>query len=269
MTRRGIFVLGALGALVACSSSGDDESGSNGSGNNTGSGTGGTGTMFGTGGTGTAGSSTIGTEELERLRNSSCAGEVAATEPFPSILQLVVDVSGSMDDDAPGSNRSKWEETRDALDAAIQSLPAGTAVGVLYYPNTDTTPSEPEGNETDAPRDPSACVNTNGSLPVDLLGPADAPHRAALLASLQNVNGPQGGTPTHDAYRLALAALNASTLPGDRFMLIITDGQPTFLDGCRGTGNVNRRGRSAPDRGRSSTRDGHGRAHFRHRVARQ
>lgn len=258
MYRHGaIFLLSGAALLAACSSS--DEGGStNGASTGTGgrrSGTGGSanggsanggtggGTSTGTDGGGTSGSTGTGGSsgaavDLEMLRNSSCAGWEAATEVQPSILQLVVDISGSMDQQAPGTSSSKWQVTRQALDDAIYALPDSIAVGVLYYPNMDTTPSEPAGDATDPPRDVTACVNTGQILPIDVLGPTGAPHRTAVDDSLYQINGPAGGTPTHDAYRYALGALNASQLPGSRYMLLITDGQPTFLDGCRGTGNI-------------------------------
>jgi hypothetical protein len=56
--------------------------------------------------------------------------------------------------------------------------------------------------------------------------------------SLNAVNGPAGGTPTDDAYKLAVDPIKNTTLPGSKFLVLITDGQPTFLAGCIGTGNV-------------------------------
>jgi hypothetical protein len=51
-------------------------------------------------------------------------------------------------------------------------------------------------------------------------------------------SGPNGSTPTHDAYRYALVnGLVPSTLPGNKFMLLITDGDPTYALNCVGTGN--------------------------------
>jgi hypothetical protein len=74
-------------------------------------------------------------------------------------------------------------------------------------------------------------------VPIDLLGPAGSAHRANLASALAAVD-PEGGTPTHDAYRLGLEPLRAAQFPGSRFLVLITDGQPTFLSECRGTGNI-------------------------------
>src|SRR5262245_16353202 len=51
-----------------------------------------------------------------------CAGESAGAEIAPAVLQLVVDTSGSMDDDAPGARSSKWDVTRNAVLAAIDGM---------------------------------------------------------------------------------------------------------------------------------------------------
>ena len=64
-----------------------------------------------------------------------CAGQSAGAEIAPSVLQLLVDTSGSMDQNAPGVRRSKWEVTRSAVLNAIDGMPADTALGVVFYPN--------------------------------------------------------------------------------------------------------------------------------------
>jgi hypothetical protein len=123
------------------------------------------------------------------------------------------------------------------LKAAMASLPASTGVGVLYYPNMGTTRSQPTATGTDPPRAVTACVNTGAALPIALLGQPGSLQRTTIGTSLDRTR-PAGGTPSHDAYGVGLAAIGATTLPGKRFVVLITDGQPTFLSGCRGTGNI-------------------------------
>jgi hypothetical protein len=191
------------------------------------------------GGGGGAGAPAVGADGgLDALRRAACAGDTAATEPSPSVLELVVDTSGSMKDRPNGSNQSKWQSTHDALKAALDSLTPQTGVGVLYFPDKNTSASNPSGTGTDAPRPPTDCVNLDAQVPIDLLGASGAPHRMQVSTSLDTINGPQGGTPTHDAFHAGAAAIEATMLPGSRFIVLITDGQPTFLSGCRGTGNV-------------------------------
>jgi hypothetical protein len=233
---------------VACSSSTNDgkssPDNSGGSGglifSSGGSGPLGSGSTLGSGnGSGIGASPAVGADGgLEALRNQACAADIARTEPLPSVLELVVDTSGSMNDRAPGTNQSKWKVTHDALKSALDSLTAQTGVGVVYFPDKDTRASTPSGTGTDAPRAPTECVNLDAQVPLDLLGASGAAHRTQVSTSLDTIAGPAGGTPTHDAFHAALAPIESTKLTGSRFLVLITDGQPTFLSGCRGTGNV-------------------------------
>ena len=224
----------AVALSVACGSS--DESGDNGStGSGASNGAGGT-FNIGTGGTGfgtpqqDGGSVPLTQADVDAIGNSACAGWTTEGEALPAVLQLVVDVSGSMEDAAPGGGGSKWEVTREALRAAIAGLPDSVLVGVLYYPNQDT-------GSSDTPRNVSECVNVSEMVPIGVLGANG--QRAVVDGSLDQAN--TGSlTPTHDAYRYALAM---SLLPFRtqlrKFMLLITDGAPTMARDCVGdTGNV-------------------------------
>jgi hypothetical protein len=218
--------------VIGCSSSGSDANKNN-------AGAGATGPVFNPG-SGSSGNTPSLDQDggLEALRRMACAGQTARTEPLPAVMMLVVDTSGSMSNRAPGGGGSKWEVTRDALRTAIGALPATTGVGVLYYPNKNTDPSDPDGGLSNPPRPVTECVQTDEMIPIDLLGAPGSAHRTRVTSSLDNVNGPQGGTPTDDAFRTARPPIETTTLPGQRFVVLITDGQPTFLAGCVGTGNV-------------------------------
>jgi hypothetical protein len=172
-------------------------------------------------------------EQVEAIENSACAGWAGEGELLPAVLQLVVDVSGSMTQDAPGSNDSKWEITHDALVDAIGALSADTAVGILLYPNYgDRTGTGVE------PRPVDACVATDDLLGIDLLGGTGAAHRSAVVNLLDGANV-GGGTPTHDAYQYALEqSLVPFVTDLDKYMLLITDGEPTYSHACIGTGYV-------------------------------
>ena len=65
----------------------------------------------------------------------------------------------------------------------------------------------------------------------------DAEQRALLSASLDAVYV-QGGTPTHTAFQVGLDALTQSALPGNKYMVLITDGEPTYGVGCVGNGTT-------------------------------
>jgi hypothetical protein len=169
-------------------------------------------------------------DAAERLRDSACAGWSHEPELLPAVLQIVVDVSASMRETTRATGgRTKWEITRDALTEAVENLPESTSVGMLYYPNRQTRAS-------DVPLDVTACVNTGAMIPIALLDGAGSDQRLTLTGSLRVVE-PNGSTPTHDAYRYALEqGLYPSRAPGNRYMLLITDGAPTLALQCLGQG---------------------------------
>lgn len=153
----------------------------------------------------------------------SCVGETAGAESAPAVLQLVVDTSGSMDQDAPGTRGSKWTVTRDALLGAINGMPGETAVGVVFYPDIETRAG--------------VCFDSEADVPISRLDSAGSSQRNQIRRAFQNQD-PEGGTPTHDAYRYAFTQLEATTAIGSRFAVVITDGTPTFSLGCEGTGLI-------------------------------
>ncbi|HET9956877.1 MAG TPA: vWA domain-containing protein [Polyangiaceae bacterium] len=173
----------------------------------------------------------ISPQQVQTIKQQSCAGSSVEGETVPSVLQLVVDVSSSMNDQAPGSNRSKWEVTRDALINAIPGrsgnagLSPSLGVGLLFYPNRHVDVST-------TPVATDQCVNTSANIVPALLGPANAQHRTLIRSSFEQVQL-QSSTPTLDAYRYAFQnSITKSTLTGQKYMLLITDGTPTLALGC-------------------------------------
>jgi len=160
----------------------------------------------------------------------------------PSLLDFVVDTSGAMLELAPQSNLSKWAVTRDALAAAIDDfLPDDTAVGVLFYPNQATIPNQLADDPNSDPLPISECVNVSAMVGVAPIGAQGSAQRAALALGLANAQ-PAGGTPTDDAY---VYALTNGAMPAIKtyaeyipYILLVTDGQPTILQGCKGTGDT-------------------------------
>jgi hypothetical protein len=216
-------------AISGCGSSSEDDGDGTGA-----NGSGGTGLVLGGGSGANKGNGThdggvvpLTPDEIENIENAACTGWTAEGENLPAVLQLVVDVSGSMDDDAPGSNQSKWEVTREALSQAIDSLPASVSAGVLYYPNRDT------GSSTTM-RPVNQCVNVGAMVPIAALGNDNSPQRRELQSSLDDADT-DSYTPTHDAYRYALQeGLAPYEAQANKFMLLITDGAPTMSLGCIG-----------------------------------
>jgi hypothetical protein len=163
-----------------------------------------------------------------QFASRACVEWRSNPDPLPTSLMLVVDVSASMND-AAGSGTTKWEVTRVALTEAIATMPNATAVGMLLFPNRDTTPSS-------TPLPAAACVNLDALVPVLPLSDQAMSQRNRLLSALWVPDVVQGGTPTLDAYAAALEALRQGAPQGASHMLLITDGAPTFATGCVGTG---------------------------------
>jgi hypothetical protein len=151
-----------------------------------------------------------------------CVGREAGTELAPAIVELLVDTSLSMDERAPGSNRSKWVETRRVTLEAIDLMPGTTSVGVVFYPDV----------EVGAP----ICFDGEADVAVDLLGTPTSAQRREIDDAFER-ESPRGSTPTHDAYRYALDQLAATDGVGQRFLVLITDGTPTYALNCEGSGN--------------------------------
>jgi hypothetical protein len=233
---------GTAGSGAAKSSGGAGGSGATGgtgiipvTGGTNGTGTGGTdGTTGGTNGTSGGPAKTP-----DELIASECAGWSSEPELLPIVLMLVVDTSASMNDRPNGSQSSKWDITRSALGTALDSMPATASVGVLYFPNMNTSGS-------DVARPINQCVNIDAMIPIAALGDAGSQQRNTIATSLTNTR-PQGSTPTHDAYDYAYQnGMVASKLTGNRFMLLITDGAPTLKQGCQGGGMPNTPQPTAP-----------------------
>lgn len=192
------------------------------------------------GGTSEPGVTDLPPETVNQLRSLSCAGWSAEPEAVPAIIELVVDISSSMNQQAPGTgNRTKWEVTREALLEAIvgvdgPGLPGGMGVGLLFYPN------RPNVTIADEPQNLTGCVKTDAMVPIQILGGPGAAHRERLEEAFRRAELNQS-TPTHDAFRYALnEGLLKSRLPGSKYMLLITDGAPTLSLGCvNETGSLN------------------------------
>jgi hypothetical protein len=151
------------------------------------------------------------------FEGAACAGVTSGAEVSPSVLQVVVDTSGSMNEPVPGAGGTKWSVTRDALLDAVDALPEFVSLGVVFYPNV--------------PQNADPCFDRQTAVPIDLLGPLGSAHRQAIVQAF-STKIPEGGTPTHDAYQYAVSDLVASQAPGRRFMVMITDGVPTYSLGC-------------------------------------
>ncbi|HTV21257.1 MAG TPA: vWA domain-containing protein [Polyangiaceae bacterium] len=168
----------------------------------------------------------VGLVDDEGVQQQACADQFVGVTERPPVIQFVVDTSGSMNWVA-GTERlpdagelSKWQITRDALSTAIANMPDAAAVGVSFYPNTGGGGPE--------------CNRPLAAAPIERLTPE---HRA-LIDQVNADQTAQGGTPTHAAYEFGIEQLEGSTLAGSRFLVLITDGIPTFTLECGGDGQT-------------------------------
>jgi hypothetical protein len=215
-------------------------------------GTGGAGFVIGTGGaSGVGGRTSVNTDpnggltditqdQFNQITDAACNGWSQEGENAPALIDFVVDTSRSMDDvskNTPDGITSKWAITSNALQTAISTLPRMTAVGMLLWPGflmpVTTNPTVDGGTAMDV----STCVLTSDMIPIAPLAEVGSSQRNALIGALQAA-APAGGTPMADAYNYALEfGMADSKLPGERYMVLITDGQPTIQLGCMGTGD--------------------------------
>lgn len=174
-------------------------------------------------------------QQIQDIQATACNAWAIEPEAAPAKLELVVDVSSSMNNNAPGTNLSKWEVTRDALVEAVcgvsgPGLSSGTAVGLMFYPNMINN------NVSTTPTSPDVCLNLGGITPMATLGNNDPGTQRTLLRDTLTQAVLGRGTPTADAYDYALNNLVLSdaqmAFSGDTYILLITDGMPTLNQGC-------------------------------------
>lgn len=161
---------------------------------------------------------------------SECAKGTAAADAIPAVVQMVIDISGSMawgadGEEDPPRGESKWDITSEALNDAVSKLPASVAVGLNFYPNLGFFSGDDE------------CINNEVGLPIALLGEADSPQRRNFNEAINDAS-PFGGTPTHGAFLFGAETVKASDLAGKKFVLLITDGVPTYNLDCSGDGQT-------------------------------
>jgi hypothetical protein len=173
----------------------------------------------------------VSSDQVSQIWDTACAGTAFECEINSYRVELVVDLSATMGQVAPGSTRTSWELVRDGLRAAIaKPLPFNAReAGILFFPNRATTPNL--GAELPA----SACINSTDDVAI---APPDSSSSAMDGALARVEPSPDAGAPIHDAYRMAIDALSQM---GDDSLLtplvvLVTDGHPTFELGCYGTG---------------------------------
>lgn len=149
-----------------------------------------------------------------------CGGTKLEAEPAPVHVLLVIDKSGSMVDVPNGFALDKWSAMKEALGAALSSAPPSVSFGLLLYPDAvfETIPLDCEGE---------LCCNVPASETA--LRVRVQPGRESAIEEALESASPGGGTPTAAALDRAYEYFtqgDGSTLAGDRYVLLATDGGP-------------------------------------------
>jgi hypothetical protein len=141
-----------------------------------------------------------------------CGGEIYAATPIPPNVLIVLDRSGSMDDDL-GNQGTKWEVALDAIGQVVTEHGDHARFGLSLYPGIDPECDEGEG-----------CAP--GAVFVDV-GPDTG---MAIIDVLDSVKTCSLGTPTAEALQGLQDYPGLEDLARSNFVLLVTDGQSTCED---------------------------------------
>lgn len=216
-----LLAAAAIVSAVACSASKNTTSPTGSGGDGSGGGN--------TGGSDTGGDELAGGSSGTGTITESCGASTYASQVPGSVL-VVLDKSGSMS--GGDGQPDKWGPTVQAIKTMMASAGPDLGMGLLPFPS---------GNYSEEP--PFACVFEGFDSPgciayfadggcedvVDMPTVAVAPlsQSAPQISAWLDSNSPGGNTPTLMALKRAYAYMAMFDAPGERFVLLITDGVPT------------------------------------------
>lgn len=143
----------------------------------------------------------------------SCGASPFEANRVPANVLLVIDKSGSMNKTPAGFSTNKWTALTGALESALTSVQDDLTFGIDLYPVGD------------------ACHVPDGSNITVGLAQGSA-HVQQIITTLAGTTA-AGATPTAAALARALSYYTAgsgSALPGEKFVLLATDGGPNCND---------------------------------------
>lgn len=217
----GLLAAAALTSAVACSASNNATSSNAGGGGNGGDGSGNSGNA--------GGDDLVGGSNGTGTISETCGASTFANQVPGSIL-IVLDKSGSMS--GGDGEPDKWGPTVQAIKAMMAAAGPDLGMGLMPFPSGNYTGDLPIACVLEGFNSPG-CIAffADGGcedvveLPTVAVAPLSttAPQISAWLDS----EGPGGNTPTLTALERAYAYMSTVDVPGERFVLLITDGVPT------------------------------------------
>lgn len=192
------------------------------------SGNGGGGSAGGGQGAGNAGGDNIGGNGNTGTITENC-GESSYANQVPGSILVVLDKSGSMS--GGDGQPDKWGPTVDALKFMMGQASPELGMGLLPFPEGKFNDSglaacglNPSSPQCAALFADGGCEDV-AMTPVVAVGPLSATQ--SQISGWLDANGPGGNTPTLTALKRAYAYMQSVNVPGERFVLLITDGEPT------------------------------------------
>lgn len=158
----------------------------------------------------------------------------------PSNVLFLFDRSGSMHIKLP-STQSRWQGMKKGFFDLLASLPATTGAGLMLFPQGDAPVNAYCGIDAsindvscnDVWPEPGEAARCNAAsyaptVPGALLSPTQVKAmQDQVTASDENF---YWGTPLASALTAAISTQKASTLPGAKSVILLTDGNPTSCD---------------------------------------
>jgi Mg-chelatase subunit ChlD len=224
-----------LGLAAACSSAGgagaDDPPGGGGTSSGTPGGSGGSGGEGGEAGEGGAGGGVNLAGSTGSGGEKACQAKETPGKRVPAALLVVLDRSGSMNDN------NKWSSAVSALNQMLATADQELGMGILRYPentNAPGCPVIPDLLDPDGLCKFNTCTKNHGCVDIK-----QTPHvpvaplktSAAQIQSLMASTKPGGETPTLGALQVAYKYMQELQTDSERFVLLVTDGVPTFAGG--------------------------------------
>ena len=227
-----VFALCALTAFAACNASAPplEELGASGS---TGAGSTNGGGAAGADGAGSSGASGagIGVGGSGVTDDDACASADYPAGRVPASLLFVFDRSGSMTESASGgmSGPSKWDVATEAVSTALDGIDLEVDLGFMVFPAGKFNEGQLAGCILSSSPQCTAIVEDSGCKDIDptpsvLMSPI-AESRPKIQSLLASIN-PTGGTPTRWALKYAWAYMQGLETAGERYVVLVTDGQP-------------------------------------------